>query len=232
MTEAEEQLCRRLGYQFNDIKLLRLALTHRSVSGENNERLEFLGDSLLNFFIAEALCNRYPAKAEGELSRMRSNLVKGETLGKLAKELNLGETMILGLGELKSGGFKNKSILADAFEAVIAAIYLDADMETCKERVLHWFEQRLNDPASFKQRKDPKTSLQEFLQANRLPLPTYTISYIEGEAHEQVFHVNCTVEGLDIVTTDSGKTRRKAEQRAAKAFLILIEQHLKEAKSS
>lgn len=228
MTSAEEALCKRLGYTFQDKKLLHRALTHRSVTGPNNERFEFLGDSILNFIIAEAVCDHFPKLHEGELSRLRANLVKGVTLAKLAREFKLGECLILGVGELKSGGFQRESILADAFEAIIAAIYVDGGLEICRELVLRWFDKRLTDPIAIEKLKDPKTALQEFLQAKRLALPEYTILRVAGEAHAQIFHVECKVPGIDIITKSADTTRRKAEQGAAKEFLKLLENSMVE----
>lgn len=228
MTNDEKALCKRLGYTFHDKKILHRALTHRSVSGPNNERLEFLGDSILNFIIAEAVCDYFPALHEGELSRLRANLVKGVTLAKLAREFKLGECLILGVGELKSGGFQRESILADSFEAIIAAIYIDGGLEICRELVLRWFEKRITDPKAIEKLKDPKTALQEYLQARKMALPEYTILKVAGEAHAQIFHVECIVPGTDIVTKSSDTTRRKAEQGAAKEFLKLLESSMAE----
>lgn len=228
MTSEELALCKRLGYTFKDKKLLHRALTHRSVTGPNNERLEFLGDAILSFIIAEALCEHFPKLHEGELSRLRANLVKGVTLAKLAREFKLGECLILGIGELKSGGFQRESILADAFEAIIAAIYLDGGLETCRELVLMWFAQRLTDPTAMNKLKDPKTVLQELLQGRKMELPEYTVLKIVGEAHAQTFHVQCNVPGIDFVTQAANTTRRKAEQGAAEEFLRLLEEQMAE----
>lgn len=218
---SQDALMRQLDYKFNSSELLQAALTHRSVRGQNNERLEFLGDSLLNFIIAEKLYHQHRAAKEGDLSRLRANLVKGETLAEIALELKLGDFLRLGPGELKSGGFSRKSILADAFEAIIGAIYLDSDFHTCRKKVLGWFESRINgiNPAL---EKDPKTRLQEYLQSKHLPLPQYEILSIEGEAHAQVFHIECRVPGLAFVTSSVGSTRRKAEQLAAEKYLQLL----------
>lgn len=226
MSNGEDALCKRLGYTFKDKQLLHRALTHRSVSGPNNERLEFLGDAILSFIIAEALCEHFPKLHEGELSRLRANLVKGVTLAKFAREFELGGCLILGIGELKSGGFQRESILADAFEAIIAAIYLDGGLEACRELVLKWFAKSLTDPTAMHKLKDPKTALQEYLQARKLALPEYTILKIVGEAHAQTFHVQCQVPGIEMVTKSANTTRRKAEQGAAEAFLKLLEEHM------
>lgn len=214
-------LMRQLNYEFNNPSLLQAALTHRSLRGQNNERLEFLGDSLLNFIVAEQLYLQYQFAKEGDLSRLRASLVKGETLAEIAQEFKLGDFLRLGPGELKSGGFSRKSILADALEAIIGAIYLDSDFKTCREKVLGWFDTRVKE-ISLALEKDPKTRLQEYLQSKHLPLPQYEILSIEGEAHAQVFHIECRVQGLAIVTSSIGPTRRKAEQLAAEKYLQLL----------
>lgn len=225
MTKEIDYLSKRLSYTFKERSLLVAALTHRSVRGHNNERLEFLGDSILNFIIAEGLFHRYPKAKEGELSRLRAMLVKGETLATLANEFFLGDYLRLGVGELKSGGAQRESILADALEAIIGAIYLDAGFEECKQRVLGWYESRLQALSPSKMLKDPKTRLQELLQAKKYPLPSYDILKIEGEAHEQTFYVVCHVEGFVKDTQGKGRSRRKAEQEAAKKFLMLLEDY-------
>jgi ribonuclease-3 len=216
-----DALMRKLNYQFNNIDFLQAALTHRSVRGQNNERLEFLGDSLLNFIIASQLYDNFKDAREGDLSRLRALLVKGETLAQIAQEFSLGDFLRLGPGELKSGGFTRKSILADALEAIIGAIYLDSNFETCRECVLNWFETRIKDIRVSAQ-KDPKTRLQEYLQSRHLPLPKYEILSIEGEAHAQVFHLECRVPGLSFVTQSAGENRRTAEQLAAEKYLQLL----------
>ena len=218
---ALDILMRQLKYEFQNIELLQAALTHRSVRAQNNERLEFLGDSLLNFIVAEDLYHHFLFAKEGDLSRLRATLVKGETLAEIAQELKLGDFLRLGPGELKSGGFSRKSILADALEAIIGAIYLDSNFETYRTRVLEWFESRIKD-INLSMEKDPKTRLQEFLQAKHLPLPQYEILTIEGEAHAQLFHIECRVPGLAYVTNSIGPTRRKAEQLAAEKYLQLL----------
>lgn len=226
--EKIARLMQKLGYQFTNLNLLQAALTHRSARGPNNERLEFLGDSLVNFVIAAELYQQFPKAEEGELSRLRSVLVKGESLAQLAQELELGDYLHLGPGELKSGGFSRQSILADAFEAIVGAIYLDSDFNTCREKVLHWFSSRIKE-VHLAIQKDAKTRLQEYLQARKLPLPTYDVLTIEGEAHAQVFHVECRVMGLPHFTRSSGSSRRKAEQIAAEDFLNLLkEKHKKD----
>ncbi len=217
--EGLESLCRKLGYQFDSMKLLENALSHRSAKGESNERLEFLGDSILNFVIAAKLYDSFPQLNEGELSRVRASLVKGETLALLAKEFNLSEYLRLGIGELKSGGAHRSSIQADAVEAIIGAIYIEAGFETCREMILSWFTSRLNNVNLVSAKKDPKTQLQEALQARKLALPDYDVVAIKGEAHAQEFHVRCKVTSLKFETIGIGTSRRKAEQRAAKEYL-------------
>lgn len=214
-------LCDKLGYHFNDKGLLYSALTHRSVDANNNERLEFLGDSIVNFLIAEALFHRFPKAKEGHLSRLRASLVKGETLAELAQELELGGYLSLGPGESKTGGHRRSSILADAIEAIIAAIYFDSDLETCRKLVLTWFESRLAKTSLDQNLKDPKTQLQEFLQGKKYPLPTYNIVKAEGEAHKQTFYIECVVEGISYTSEGVGSSRRRAEQEAAEIFLAM-----------
>lgn len=214
---------KRIGHTFEDTSLLELALTHRSYGGQNNERLEFLGDSIVNFVIAEALFLRFPQAREGQLSRLRARLVKGQTLAELAREFNLGENLRLGSGEMKSGGHRRESILADAVEAVIGAIYLDAGMQAAREHVLRWYATRLEALNLQDTQKDPKTRLQEFLQSRQAALPRYEVTSVEGEAHSQTFSVDCHVEMLDTKTTGVGSSRRHAEQQAAEFALQLLE---------
>ena len=214
------RLERKLGYEFSDRSRLELALTHRSCGSRNNERLEFLGDSIVNFVIAEALFERFPKAREGQLSRLRARMVRGVTLAELGREFELGEFLRLGSGELKSGGFRRESILADAVEAIIGAIYLDAGMDICHERIRTWFNERLDGlSASDQQNKDPKTRLQEFLQARQKSLPKYKVANITGDAHDQVFSVVCELECLGKTTRGEGSSRRGAEQQAARHAL-------------
>ncbi|MBI3772682.1 MAG: ribonuclease III [Gammaproteobacteria bacterium] len=214
-----EKLLRRIGYNFQDASLLRLALTHRSVSNTNNERLEFLGDAILGFLIAEELYRRFPTAAEGEMSRLRASLVKGQTLAVIASELELGEFMLLGSGELKSGGYRRDSILACTLEALIGAVYLDGGEAACRPLVQSLFASRLDQVSPDMVEKDPKTQLQEYLQARKLPLPVYDLSKVEGEAHSQTFYVECRVTGLPEPTMGEGRSRRFAEQAAASVAL-------------
>lgn len=215
-------LCRKLGYDFKETQLLEIALTHRSAAKKHNERFEFLGDSLINHIIAAALFELFPKAKEGELSRLRAGLVRGETLAELAREFSLGHYIKLGFGEKRSGGANRTSILADTLEAIAGAIYLDRGMEVCRERVLAWYEKRLANVSFKDDIKDPKTRLQEYTQAKQLPLPEYAVKNIQGKSHAQIFNVECKVQGLPYVTASTGQTRRKAEQAAAKKYLALL----------
>ncbi len=209
----------KIGYTFKDPELLTLALSHRSVGPRNNERLEFLGDSLINCIIAGELYTRFPECSEGQLTRMRAYLVCSEMMAVIAKELNLGKHLVLSPGEMRTGGHQRKSILADTIEAVIGAIYLDtgSDFTALREVVLAWYAERFEN--IIEDQKDPKTVLQEYLQARKLPLPVYEIIDISGEQHEQLFHVTCAVDLLDEPVAGVGNSRRKAEQQAANLAL-------------
>jgi len=198
----------RLGYEPQDLALFRAALTHRSAPGANNERLEFLGDAVVNLAIAQRLYEAFPLATEGELSRLRARLVSREPLAEIAVSLGLGETLQLGSGELRSGGFRRQSILADALEALCGAIFLTARIAA------------LPSPEAL---KDPKTRLQEYLQSRSLTLPRYQILGIEGEDHAQTFRVSCEVPGLALRVEGGGSSRRRAEQQAAQAMLEAIE---------
>ncbi len=218
-------LQQRIAYHFKDEALLTLALTHRSFSSQNNERLEFLGDSLLGVTISEYLYYKFPAVKEGILSRLRSKLVKGETLALIAREFDLSEYLIMGPGELKSGGYRRDSILADAVEAIIGAIFLDSDIETCKSIILAWFSTRLEDLSIDDQLKDPKTQLQELLQSQKKPLPLYTVTNIDGASHQQMFTVTCDIVLLKEPVQAVATSRRQAEKEAAILALSLLEQN-------
>ncbi|AEB57562.1 ribonuclease III [Ectopseudomonas mendocina] len=222
MSPNLSRLERKLGYSFKDQDLMVLALTHRSFAGRNNERLEFLGDAILNFVAGEALFERFPQAREGQLSRLRARLVKGETLAVLARGFELGEYLRLGSGELKSGGFRRESILADALEALIGAIYLDAGMEAARERVLDWLTGELDGLTLVDTNKDPKTRLQEFLQSRACELPRYEVVDVQGEPHCRTFMVECQVALLNEKTLGQGGSRRIAEQVAAAAALIAL----------
>lgn len=215
-------LQRKIGYTFNDETLLNLALTHRSFSGKNNERLEYLGDAILSFVVAEALYFKFPKAKEGQLSRMRSLLVKGVTLAEIGKDFQLGDYLNLGGGELKSGGFRRESIIADALEAIIGAIFLDSSQETCKKVLLNWYEERLSNLSIEQTEKDPKTKLQEYLQSLKKDLPDYTVTNVSGEAHNQTFFVTCQIDSFNLTTENKGSSRRIAEQKAAKEALKIL----------
>lgn len=221
MREPLKRLQTDLNYHFSDLELLETATTHRSVGLRNNERLEFLGDSILGFVIAEQLFNKFPAADEGQLSRLRASLVKKESLAVIGRELSLGKYLKLGQGELRSGGHARDSILADAVEAIIAAIYLDAGYEKSRAFILNLYQSQLSEVSLEEGKKDPKTRLQELLQANKLPLPSYTVIESSGPQHKQQFIVNCQVEGLNLSANGKGESKRKAEQAAAKQILDL-----------
>jgi len=212
-------LLRALGRRFADQGLLELALTHRSSGGRNNERLEFLGDALINACVAEALYRRHPDLEEGDLSRLRASLVNQETLAEVARELDLGSYLTLGPGELKSGGFRRASILADALEGVVGAVFLDAGFEAVREVTLKLLETRLAAPLSTEDLKDAKTRLQEVLQARDLPLPAYAVESVRGEPHRQTFRVSCSIATLQLRTEGEANSRRAAEQEAARRAL-------------
>jgi ribonuclease-3 len=209
------QLQRRIGYDFSRPDLLAQALTHRSHGTPHNERLEFLGDSVLNCVIAAELFHRFGKLAEGDLSRLRANLVRQEALHQVAQTLELGEQLQLGEGELKSGGFSRPSILADAFEALIGAIFLDGGFPAARECVLRLYQSLLEGLDPKAPGKDPKTLLQELLQAKRIALPQYSVVATQGAAHSQKFEVECLIPELSVRTTGSGSSRRIAEQEAA-----------------
>jgi ribonuclease-3 len=220
------RLERKLGHTFNDKSLLELALTHRSFKGKNNERLEYLGDAILGYIIAEQLYLRFPNSKEGQLSRFRARLVKGVTLAEIAKSFDVGDYLRLGPGELKSGGFRRASILADALESIIGATFLDAGHDAAKAMVLAWYEERLASQSLKDTEKDPKTQLQEFLQARKLPLPSYDVLRTEGEAHSQTFFIRCSIESTDVLIESSGPSRRHAEQDAARHALEQLSKSL------
>ncbi|QIK81788.1 ribonuclease III [Lysobacter sp. HDW10] len=208
-----------IGHTFKDANLLTRALKHRSAGAEHNERLEFLGDSIVNFLVAEALFKKWPAADEGALTRMRADLVRESSLAAIARTLSLGDRLLMGPGEIRSGGFRRESILSDALEAIIGAIYLDAGIETCKQVVLPWFDPRIAalDPKG-DIGKDAKTLLQEWLQARQRSLPVYTLMSETGEEHARTFFVRCQLDD-GLFGEDSGKSRRQAETRAAERVL-------------
>jgi len=223
ISSKQKSLCKKLNIEFNQVELLQQALTHRSADANNNERLEYLGDAILNFVIAEALFERFPQAKEGKLSRLRATLVKGETLAEIARELNLGEVLILGPGELKSGGFRRESILADAVEAILGAFYLDKGFEAAKPVILQLYDERIEAIDVTETVKDPKTRLQELLQGRKLPLPIYSVKELNPDAAPPVFEASCQVKLLDKVVIAQGSSHRKAEKKAAERALTLIE---------
>lgn len=213
-----------IGHRFARPDLLAQALRHRSAGTPHNERLEFLGDALVDLLIAEALYARWPQVDEGALTRARAELVRESSLATIGRTLDLGPRLTLGPGEMKTGGHRRDSILADAVEAVVAAIYLDAGFEACRAAVLPWFEPAMAAlPPPNKVGKDAKTRLQECLQAKQRPLPVYALLAEEGDEHARTFHVNCTLAQPELVTEGLGTSRRAAEQAAAEAALAWIE---------
>jgi len=207
------------GYQCRDIRIFEAALTHRSVGGQHNERLEFLGDAVLNCVTADLLYRYFSLAPEGELSRYRATLVSGESLASIAAEYNLGERMQLGSGELKSGGFRRKSILADGLEALFGAVYVDGGYGAAAAVVEKIFASRLTSLPNAAQLKDPKTRLQEALQSRAMALPEYLVEAVSGEPHAQHFRVHCSIATLSLRTYGEGSSRRAAEQEAAKSAL-------------
>lgn len=212
-----------LGIVPRDPALYAAALTHRSAAGRNNERLEFLGDAVLNLLIAEILYARFPIAPEGDLSRLRARLVSAEPLANIALERGLGDALQLGSGELKTGGFRRESILSDALEAVIGACYLDAGLEATRSLVARLFSAALESLPDVETLKDPKTRLQERLQARGFPLPNYTVTQIAGEPHAQTFAVICEVPALGLEFAGEGSSRRRAEQDAATRVLAALD---------
>jgi ribonuclease III len=212
-----------LRYEPRDPALFRAALTHRSAPGPNNERLEFLGDAVLNLVVANHLYAAFPEASEGDLSRLRARVVSGEPLAEVAASLELGEALQLGSGELKTGGFRRHSILADAFEAVCGALYLDGGLEVAETVIERLFEPRIAALPAPHELKDAKTRLQEYLQSRGLTLPRYRVERVEGEAHAQTFHVTCEVPTLGLLGEGCGSSRRRAEQEAAERILSTVD---------
>ncbi len=223
MNKADAWLKKVLDYEFSDGELLQRALTHRSALGVNNERLEFLGDAVLDTVISEIVFLDRPQASEGVLSRLRSYLVKDTMLAELATSLGVGEHLILGSGEKKAGGHRRASILADAVEAVFGAVYLDSGFDAARKVVCRAYGERLDNLPDSADLRDPKTRLQELLQAQKMALPDYAVEKITGKAHEQWFEVSCTVGEMARVTRGDGGSRRDAEQAAAVAMVALIE---------
>jgi ribonuclease-3 len=223
LDEALSKLSRQIGYTFENDSLLTEALTHRSMGSHNNERLEFLGDSILNFVIAETLFCMHPKMQEGDLSRLRASLVNGEMLAEVARELNLGDYLKLGAGELKSGGFRRSSILADTLESILGAVYCDSNFDTCRDFILKLFDNKLKNLPDADKLKDPKTRLQELLQSRHHSLPDYEVFDVKGQSHAQTFYVECKINEFACVTKGEGSSRRKAEQAAAEQALAQLQ---------
>ncbi|MGI9200599.1 MAG: ribonuclease III [Woeseiaceae bacterium] len=211
-----------LSYEFTDATLLQQALTHRSCPGANNERLEFLGDAVLDFVVSEIVYRSHANASEGDLSKLRASLVKDTSLGELAKGLGMGEHLILGGGERKSGGHRRESILADALEALFGAVYLDSGIAAATSVIERVFSDRLQNLPSLDELRDPKTRLQEWLQGRGHNLPSYQLLQVSGKTHKQKFEVSCSIQDAAEITTGSGTTRRNAEQAAALAMLVKL----------
>ncbi|WWO97970.1 MAG: ribonuclease III [Candidatus Dasytiphilus stammeri] len=215
-------LQKNIGYTFQQSLLLQQALTHRSASSKHNERLEFLGDSILSYVITNALYHLFPQVNEGNMSRMRSTLVREYTLAEIAREFNIGSYLRLGSGEIKNGGSYRESILADTIEAIIGGIFIDSNIYTVENLILIWYQSRISHLTPGEKQKDPKTRLQEFLQSQKLPLPTYLVVKVHGEAHDQIFTIRCQISGRAEMVIGMGRSRRKAEQVAAEQMLIKL----------
>lgn len=215
-------LQKNIGYCFNNLNTLKLALTHRSASHNHNERLEFLGDSILNFIISIALYKRFPQVNEGDMSRMRATLVRGQTLVEIAIKFQLNKYIFLGPGEIKSGGSYRKSILANTIEALIGGIFLDSSFYIIKKLIINWYKSRLKNITPGDKQKDPKTRLQEYLQEKHLPLPIYIIKKTTGKSHDQKFTINCYISGMKKPIVFTSYSRRAAEQAAAEQVLIKL----------
>ncbi|PPC90554.1 MAG: ribonuclease III [Methylobacter sp.] len=222
MIKKPDELARKLGLKFNNPALLAMALTHRSAGASNNERLEFLGDAILGFVITHKLYEQFPDASEGVLSRLRANLVNQISLAGLAREHQLGDYLVLGTGELKSGGFRRDSILSDALEAIIGALFKDQGIDACGRWILGLFEAKLNELSLATWQKDPKTQLQEIMQARRQELPEYTLVAMSGLPHQQTFKVKCSISLLQEECIGEGVSRKKAEQAAAELMLALL----------
>ena len=230
-TAALQHIQQKLQYRFKQPELLIRALTHRSYSSRHNERFEFVGDAILNYTIAKMLYDTFPDLPEGRLSRLRANLVNQDTLAEIATELKVGDALLLGNGELKSGGFRRPSILSDAMEAMFAAVSFDTDFNAAEQVVRHLFARRVGSISFDNEGKDAKTMLQEALQARRLALPKYRIEHQEGEGYTARFTVSCDLGELGFITTAEAHSRRAAEQQTAKTAFEWLEQHHSPAKS-
>lgn len=229
MTRKPEELCKKLDLHFDDRKYIKMALTHRSAGFQNNERLEFLGDSVLGFVIAQKLYDKFPEASEGVLSRLRANLVNQSSLAEIARNNDLGPYLQLGSGELKSGGYRRDSILSDALEAIIGAIVIDQGVAAAQQWVLKIFAHKIDQLSLNNWQKDPKTQLQEILQAKKLDLPEYRLLSMTGVAHAQTFKVECRIPLLSEPCHGVGVSRKKAEQQAAEKMLKKLSQVEKES---
>ena len=223
-SKASLWLSKSLDYEFSDVSLLQQALTHRSCPGANNERLEFLGDAVLDFVVSEIVYRAHSEASEGDLSKLRASLVKDASLAELAKDLGIGEHLILGGGERKSGGHRRESILADALEALFGAVYLDSGIAAATAVIEKAFGDRFKNLPSLEDLRDPKTRLQEWLQGRGFDLPDYDLLRVSGKAHQQKFEVSCSIQDGSQETKGVGTTRRNAEQEAALAMLDLIDE--------
>ena len=227
MTRKPEILAKKLGLTFDQPQLFFMALTHRSMGARNNERLEYLGDSVLGFVIAKKLYEMFPDASEGDLSRLRASLVNQDSLAELARDHKLGDYLILGSGELKSGGYRRDSILSDALEAIMGALVKDQGIQACQDWVLTLFSRKLAELDLKKSQKDPKTLLQELMQARKTELPTYELVQMTGAAHEQIFSVKCVTMLASEPSIGTGVSRKRAEQAAAEKMLKLIKKQKK-----
>jgi ribonuclease-3 len=219
LDKAESWLKTTLNYRFNDAELFKQALTHRSSPGQSNERLEFLGDAVLDFVVSDVIYRSMPEASEGDLSRLRASLVKDTSLAERAMELGLGEHLILGSGERKSGGHRRESILADTLEAIFGAVFLDGGFDAATAIVERAFGERIRQFPDIEELRDPKTRLQEWLQARKIGLPDYELVGVSGQAHRQRFEVCCKITGIDTQTLGTGMSRRNAEQESAERML-------------
>lgn len=223
MTKKPEELCKKLSLSFDQRRLFVTALTHRSVGANNNERLEFLGDAILGFVIAQQLYDAFPDADEGTLSRLRASLVNEASLAELARQHQLGDYLLLGSGELKSGGFRRDSILSDALEAIIGALFKDQGVAACQEWIGRLFAEKMQALSADNWQKDPKTQLQELMQAKKMELPDYTLIDMSGLPHEQTFKVKCSVTLTEDSCIGTGVSRKKAEQSAAEMMLAKLQ---------
>lgn len=222
MIKKHTALSKKLGISFNNPQIFTMALTHRSANSKNNERLEFLGDSILGFVVAQKLYDLFPSASEGVLSRLRASLVNQSSLAELARQHQLGDYLLLGSGELKSGGFRRDSILSDALEAIMGALFKDQGINACQTWIELLFAEKLNDLSLDNWQKDPKTQLQELMQSKKQILPEYTLITMSGLAHEQMFQVKCSIPLITDTCVGTGISRKKAEQSAAELMLELL----------